>query len=146
MSEIPSSSCAPDTWGECLKSPFTVIQRRSWSCSGNPLLRKGRFGFLLRQRKDFSRSPSWESNPQIAAVKLGGPSPSQAAESRAAAVPSPALQAPEERNPHPEGVCGIHDNICHLQGVPKPADVGQPAVLMEFSSFLPNLLHCAWID
>lgn len=58
-------------------------------------------------------------------------SSSQTTESRGAAVPSP-----EERYLLPEGVCGIHNNICHLQGVPKPADVGQSAVLMEFS-FLP---------
>lgn len=50
--------------------------------------------------------------------------------------PSPAPQVPGERFPLTGGVSGIHSNICHLQGVPKPADVGQSAVLMEFS-FLP---------
>lgn len=121
----------------CLKSPFTVIHSWSWSwsCLGNPLLRKGSFGLLLRQRKHFFSPPPQESNTQHIAVKLPK-SPSQTTERRGAAVPSPALQAPEEMYPIPEGVCRIHNNICHLQGVPKPADVGQSAVLMEFS-FLP---------
>lgn len=55
----------------CLKSPFTAIQ--IWGCSGNPLLRKGRFGLSLRQRKNFFRPPSWEFNTQNAAVKLRWP-------------------------------------------------------------------------
>lgn len=70
--------------------------------------------------------------PKMLLLNWGGlSSSSQTTENRGAAVPFP-----EGRYPLPEGVCGIHNNICHLQGVPKPADVGQSAVLMEFS-FLP---------
>lgn len=57
----------------CLKSPFTVIHSWSgswsWSCLGNPLLRKGSFGLLLRQRKHFFSPPPQESNTQHIAVK-----------------------------------------------------------------------------
>lgn len=45
-------------------------------------------------------------------------------------------RAPVGSYPLPEFVWGIQNNICHLQGVPKPTDVGQPAILMAFS-FLP---------
>lgn len=74
----------------CLKSPFTVIHSWSWSwtCLGNPLLRKGSFGLLLRQRKHFFSPPPQESNTQHIAVRLPVPLPNYRKERSSSALSS----------------------------------------------------------